>query len=108
MSDDQMIAGTARRASTEWTPEVRDPWMDDALCAQVDPEIFFPDYGQSANNARKVCAGCDVRERCLQFAMEREARFTTNTGRHGVWGGLTPWERAALAAEAADSNRRTA
>lgn len=65
-------------------------WQEGALCAEVDSEIFFPEKGKPARDAKKVCAGCWVREQCLEWAM------ATNQ-RHGVWGGLTSKERSILA-----------
>lgn len=61
-------------------------WMDRAACNAVDPEAFFPHQHANANQARAVCAGCPVREQCLDYALD--------TGqRHGVWGGLSERER---------------
>lgn len=71
---------------------VREEWMDDAVCAQSDPEAFFPEKGSSTRNAKRLCGDCDVREQCLEFAMRREIRF-------GIWGGLSERERRALAQE---------
>lgn len=61
-------------------------WMDDAQCARVDTELFYPDHGQNATDAKAVCGRCYVREECLTYA--NAARET-----HGVWGGLTERER---------------
>ena len=61
-------------------------WQDLALCAQTDPEIFFPEVGVSARRARKVCAACEVRLECLEYALENEIPC-------GVWGGLSEQER---------------
>src|SRR5690606_8749782 len=36
-------------------------WQADALCAQTDPESFFPEKGGSTRDAKTVCASCDVR-----------------------------------------------
>ena len=69
-------------------------WRGSALCAQTDPEIFFPDKGESTMAAKRVCAGCEVRAECLQEALDRGERF-------GVWGGLSERERRALAARLA-------
>ena len=61
-------------------------WMADGLCAQVDPELFFPEKGDQAREAKRLCAGCDVRAECLAHALaHREA--------HGVWGGCSERER---------------
>ncbi len=64
-------------------------WRDAALCAQTDPEAFFPEKGGSADEARKVCANCDVSEECLKYAFN-------NNELYGVWGGLTERERRKL------------
>jgi len=65
-------------------------WRELALCAQTDPELFFPGKGQPVRPAKRVCAGCEVRAECLQEALDRGERF-------GIWGGLTARERRALA-----------
>lgn len=70
-------------------------WMIDGLCAQVDPEIFFPDKGGTTTPARSICnAGCPVKAECLAYALERGERF-------GIWGGLSERERRKLARAAA-------
>lgn len=61
-------------------------WQDDALCAQIDPEFFFPDKGGSTRNAKEVCRKCEVREQCLAYALENGERF-------GIWGGQSERER---------------
>lgn len=70
---------------------VDDPlaWQIDALCAQTDPEAFFPEKGGSTRDAKKICESCDVRARCLEFALEHDERF-------GIWGGLSERERRKL------------
>jgi WhiB family redox-sensing transcriptional regulator len=67
----------------------RGNWRDLALCAQVDPELFFPEKGEPSHAAKRVCAGCEVRAECLQEALDRNERF-------GVWGGLSERERRTL------------
>lgn len=69
-------------------------WRDDALCAQVDPEIFFPPKGGSSEDAKKVCTQCDVREQCLQYAIDNDEAL-------GVWGGLTRPQRNHLKSDEA-------
>ncbi|WP_456949816.1 WhiB family transcriptional regulator [Geodermatophilus sp. SYSU D00698] len=61
-------------------------WRLDALCAETDPEAFFPEKGGSTREAKRVCAGCDVRTECLEFALANDERF-------GIWGGLSERER---------------
>ena len=64
-------------------------WQERALCAQTDPEAFFPEKGGSTREAKKVCTGCDVRSECLEYALENDERF-------GIWGGLSERERRKL------------
>lgn len=64
-------------------------WYRDAVCAQTDPEAFYPEKGGSTREAKRVCMFCPVREACLQDAFDREESF-------GVWGGLSPGERHRL------------
>ncbi len=44
----------------------RPAWHDLARCAETDPEMFFPEKGESTRPAKRVCAGCEVRTECLQ------------------------------------------
>jgi WhiB family redox-sensing transcriptional regulator len=64
-------------------------WQADALCAQTDPEAFFPEKGGSTRDAKKVCGSCMVRSECLEYALENDERF-------GIWGGLSERERRRL------------
>lgn len=65
-----------------------EPWMADALCAQVDAELFFPEVGGSTREAKAICAKCPVRARCLAYALEHRER--------GVWGGTSDGDRERL------------
>lgn len=67
-------------------------WQVDALCAQTDPEAFFPEKGGSTREAKRVCAACLVRQECLDYAMDNDERF-------GIWGGLSERERRRLRRE---------
>ncbi|MDQ3940938.1 MAG: WhiB family transcriptional regulator [Actinomycetota bacterium] len=67
-------------------------WQDRAACKQVPVQLFFPPAEQEADEAKMVCAMCEVRQPCLEFAIEAGERF-------GVWGGLTPQERRSLVAK---------
>ena len=68
-------------------------WQAEALCAQTDPEAFFPEKGGSTRDAKRVCVVCPVREECLQYAMDNDERF-------GIWGGLSERERRRLRKQA--------
>jgi WhiB family redox-sensing transcriptional regulator len=67
----------------------REPWMDDASCASVGGDLFFPETGGDVYAPKRVCAACGVRAQCLQYALDHGERF-------GVWGGLTANERTLL------------
>ena len=69
-------------------------WQDRGLCAQTDPEAFFPEKGGSTREAKKVCLTCDVRQECLEYALANDERF-------GIWGGLSERERRKLKKRAA-------
>ncbi len=69
--------------------EPTDQWQDRALCAQTDPEAFFPEKGGSTREAKKICLGCEVRHECLEYALAHDERF-------GIWGGLSERERRRL------------
>lgn len=69
--------------------EPEQEWQERALCAQTDPEAFFPEKGGSTREAKRICAGCEVRSECLEYALEHDERF-------GIWGGLSERERRRL------------
>ena len=64
-------------------------WQTDALCAQTDPEAFFPEKGGSTNKAKSICAACPVAAACLDYAL-------ANREEYGVWGGKSEPERRGL------------
>jgi WhiB family redox-sensing transcriptional regulator len=69
--------------------DAEETWRLDALCAETDPEAFFPEKGGSTRDAKRVCGGCAVRAECLEFALTNDERF-------GIWGGLSERERRRL------------
>jgi len=68
-------------------------WRELALCAQTDPEAFFPEKGGSTREAKRICVGCEVRGDCLEYALAHDERF-------GIWGGLSERERRRLKRQA--------
>ena len=64
-------------------------WQEQSLCAQTDPEAFFPEKGGSTREAKRICVGCEVRAECLGYALAHDERF-------GIWGGLSERERRRL------------
>lgn len=71
-----------------WEAALEGPlaWQQRALCAQTDPEAFFPEKGGSTREAKAVCTSCEVRSECLSYALTNDERF-------GIWGGLSERER---------------
>jgi WhiB family redox-sensing transcriptional regulator len=76
------------RVDTDAEP-VDDQWQERALCAQTDPEAFFPEKGGSTREAKRICLGCEVKDECLDYALAHDERF-------GIWGGLSERERRRL------------
>ena len=69
-------------------------WRAQARCLGSDPELFFPLGGTGeplaqAETAKRICHECEVRDLCLQYALE------TNQVT-GVWGGTTEEERRSV------------
>lgn len=69
---------------------IKVPMFDttEALCAQTDPEAFFPegkDHVAITRQAKAVCSECTVVEQCLEYALDN--------AEWGIWGGTTMKER---------------
>lgn len=86
-------------------PQVFEDWMGYAVCASVDPEVWFPQKSGSSIPAKRICNGfkgnppCPVREQCLEYAMAHEEKF-------GVWGGLSERERNKRRKDATERSAR--
>jgi len=74
-------------------------WRELAACRGADLNAFFPGRGESAEPARRVCAGCPVREPCLDYAL-------THGITSGIWGGLAELDRRALRSRRTGAARR--
>ncbi len=66
-------------------------WRSAASCLLADPDLFFPisPAGPSERQiarAKAICAGCPVRQECLEFALSHDQAY-------GIWGGMTPEDR---------------
>ena len=64
-------------------------WHDFGNCLGADPDLFFPERGASAKEAKEVCRGCVVRDDCLEYALQNSEKF-------GVWGGMDEAERRSI------------
>ncbi len=83
----QADSGVTKWASESVLPA--EPWVQEAVCAQTDPDVFFPEKGGSTKAAKAVCASCDVVEQCLRYSLDHDERF-------GIWGGRSERERRRL------------
>jgi hypothetical protein len=64
-------------------------WQRDALCAQADPDAWFPEQSNAAPpQVFTVCGRCSVRRSCLASALLRHEE--------GVWAGTTEADRRHL------------
>lgn len=88
---------------TEFGLVNRDPRLvkiqEEGLCAQTDPELFYPDKGGSTEPAKMICGSCPVRDDCLAWAVDNSERF-------GVWGGKTERERRKIEKTATAPKRK--
>lgn len=68
-------------------PEDREPvWIKEATCRGLDPDLFFPERGESTREAKSICAICPVRRECLELAVQKVEKF-------GIWGMMSERER---------------
>lgn len=61
-------------------------WKQAGSCVGVNPNLFFPERGQSTLEAKEVCRTCVIREACLEYALSAVEK-------HGIWGGMSERER---------------
>lgn len=65
-------------------------WRDQAACADMEPELWFPVSTETSSPvAKATCISCPVRLECLSYAMQTYQR-------DGMWGGVTPKNRRAI------------
>ncbi|HWG01435.1 MAG TPA: WhiB family transcriptional regulator [Trebonia sp.] len=81
-------------------------WRAAGACRTVDPDLFFPvapatGTTRQVSKAQRICAGCPVRQQCLEFAMQTHES-------NGIWGGTTPEERSRARRNLAAARRRRA
>ena len=64
------------------------PNWDGALCAETDPELFFPDKTNISNGylAKKICNKCPLKQQCFEYAIK-------DWELKGIWGGTSERER---------------
>lgn len=75
--------------------EEKQAWKSKGNCRGCDPDLFFPQRGQSTKEAKAICNGtgefdvCPVKEQCLDWAVEQNEKF-------GIWGGKSERERRVI------------
>lgn len=69
-------------------------WMQEAVCAAGDPDLWFPSQGQTPDAAVELCSRCPVAGRCLEYAQGEGIDY-------GIYGGLTPAQRRQVRQDAA-------
>lgn len=74
-------------------------WVKDAACRGKRAAVFFPDQkipnDSRYSEALAVCAECPVTQQCLEIVIVLE----DTDDRWGVFGGMTPPQRAQLRRE---------
>jgi hypothetical protein len=102
-------AGTADSYVTDVPTAVLDEIVEDAessrVCLGRDPEDYFPLVGEheaSQTNYLHEREGCPVVTECLELALR------TRSGRFGVWGGASEWERVRIITARVQARRAAA
>ncbi len=68
-------------------------WQEHGSCLDADPLLFFHPQNERGSSrtrrdrsAKLICAGCDVRMECADYAVRAREPY-------GVWGGLSEDDR---------------
>ncbi len=64
-------------------------WRDRAACKDLDTELFHPRRGGNTAAPKAVCAGCEVREPCLDDALATGVSC-------GIRGGMSERQRRGI------------
>lgn len=92
-------AGRSCSSCSRTRPKARiidQTWRERAACDGADVEAFYPARRDRVDQrAITTCRTCPVAADCLDVAMRDETGLPGDY-RYGIWGGLTPDERAAL------------
>lgn len=73
------------------------------VCAQTDPDAWFPEKGGVNRDAKRMCSSCSWQEPCLEYSLHWLVA--------GVWAGTTAHqrrrirERRGIVARALDSDQ---
>lgn len=80
-----MAPGSGALSLVEALAGTRPPWMADGACRE-HPDLEFVPRSRPVDRLAVVCAGCLVRQECLDYALERPELV-------GWWGGTTERQR---------------
>ena len=69
-------------------------WQELANCRGLDPDLFYPNRGDSTQDAKRVCRECVVTQECLEYALQNREKL-------GIWGGMSERERREVRRERA-------
>jgi len=88
--------GARHTAATVTAVTIPGRWAERALCAQADPDAWFPGNRQRglAATATHICGHRPVRAQCLNYALSGTDTWSGIST--GIWGGTTPQERDQL------------
>ena len=89
MSAVTIAIGRIPRTDSAATYRGDNDWRRQALCAQVDPDLWFPEKGGGTKDAKTICRRCPVLAPCRAWVIEADERF-------GVAGGLSERDRRKL------------
>ena len=79
----------------------RPEWHARAACRGMGTERFFPADHVALLDARRICAGCEVKRECGEFAM-------TVPSLKGIWAGMSERGRARARKAASPAGRAAA
>lgn len=68
-------------------------WPEQAKCRGMSIELMVSDEAVDIIRAKRICSGCPVTDKCLEYALsEPRERF-------GVWGGTSERDRRRMIKE---------
>jgi WhiB family redox-sensing transcriptional regulator len=65
----------------------------------MDPALFYPEQGDTADEPKRVCRDCPVQIDCLEHALRYNEKI-------GVWGGCSERDRRKIIKSRAAAARR--
>lgn len=81
------------------------PYDGTQLCAQVDPEMFFPNNNleirRDIKKAVKICKECSLLNQCAEYAQSQPHLY-------GIWGGKMYYGKTYVSPVQASKTRRVA